>query len=78
MEKGQIGLLRPCHKKEANAWFRIHGRVVVFVYVNGKSKDLSGTILKLTSNTGETMTLVLKGKNWSQKNKLATLVRQYE
>jgi hypothetical protein len=64
MEKGQIEFVEVQSQKGGkcliqNPW----PGSSVSVYVNGKiSKDLSGTILNLISNTGETMTLVPKGK----------------
>jgi hypothetical protein len=64
MEKGQIEFVEVLSQKGGkclvqNPW----PGSGVSVYVNGKkSKDLSGKILKLTSNTGDTMTLVPKGK----------------
>jgi hypothetical protein len=69
MEKGQIEFVEIQSQKGGkcvvqNPW---PGRDVS-VYVNRKkSKDLSGTILKLTSNTGETITLVPKGKKLVKK-----------
>jgi hypothetical protein len=63
MEKGQIEFVEVQSQKGGkclvqNPW----PGSGVSVYVNGKiSKDLSGTILELTSNTGETMTLVPTG-----------------
>ncbi len=64
MEKGQIEFVEILSQKGGkclvkNPWPDSD----VSVYVNGKkSKGLSGTILKLTSNEGQTMTLVPKGK----------------
>ena len=64
MEKGQIEFIEILSQKGGkclvqNPW----PGSGVSVYVNGKkSKDLSGTILTLTSNSGEIITLVPKGK----------------
>jgi hypothetical protein len=64
MEKGQIEFVEIQSNKGGNCMIKNPwGDVELTLYRNGKkSKNISGKLLTLTSKTGETLTLVPKGK----------------